>query len=219
MGIPTEFSPQQLPRHEYLAMIKSQFILHHDPGMAQKATEGIRPPLQDVFIDAMALAWIVNDSTAEVEISLTTKLDGSRFHDALLLAGFRLVHICPLQGNTKYFTPLETILRFGLAVFFCTLLGTMARKKAYSPLLARLIREEVAEKNPKELRSEGIQPALLWLLFLGRASVLESEDDDWLDTMILEIMKALKLETAEDLAQMLSLFPWIPVLHDAASGG
>jgi hypothetical protein len=175
----------------------------------------LREDLRESFVDTMVLARFVNVNVSEPQ--KRNSMDGFAFHDLLLLVGHRLIQICAL-GDSRQLKPLENCIHLGLLACLVTLMGSLAQRRPQYPLLASLIRTVARSDYFRQDADKEGRRALLWLLFMGRASVLTSADDEWLDGKILDAMKAGEIRTMENLSVVLSMFPWITVLHDRPPG-
>ncbi|RDW84262.1 hypothetical protein BP6252_01852 [Coleophoma cylindrospora] len=164
--------------------------------------------LQDLLIDMTNLAWLLNDASA----GYRPKVQGYAYHDALLQLGYRLVNMSPL-GGPRPSNRLENAVHLGLTAFFITLFCGLDYKMIKSPLLNDLASS--AAQEPFDGDQEN-QEVLLWLLFIGGASVFKQPDDAWLTPKTTQTMKNLDLHTWEDARQILVRFPWVSVIHDKA---
>jgi hypothetical protein len=111
----------------------------------------------------MSLAWLLNSSPGH-----GTKLDGYTFHDILILIGYRLIQICPLSGPRPA-SHLEGTLHLGLTAFMTTFMLGLGRKVPEFTLLSQLTRSAAQEHFDEDEES---QEVLLWMLFIGKPSVL-----------------------------------------------
>lgn len=164
--------------------------------------------LQNHVIDITSLAWLVNDAAA----GRRPKLNPKAFHDTLLLLGYHIVNFSPLGGPrpTNY---LENAIHLGLTMFITTFLQGLDYKMADGPLLYKLAFSAAQEryidnKEEKEL--------LLWILFIGAASVFKEPDNTWLIPKTRLILDFLCLDTWDDVYRTLVKFPWVHVTHDKA---
>ncbi|TVY48307.1 hypothetical protein LOCC1_G001955 [Lachnellula occidentalis] len=161
--------------------------------------------LLDLLIDITDFAWHLNDSSAEQR----PKLKFYAFHDIILLLGYRFIHISPL-GRPCLTSCLENALHLGLGAFIMTFLGGIDRKIADAPLLSELARSAAQGEFNDTPES---QEVLLWILFIGAASIFKQADDIWLIPKTAHTIHVLGLCTWEDVAEKLARFPWVDALH------
>ena len=152
----------------------------------------------------MSLALLLNSAEHK------KKLDGYTFHDILILMGYRLIHISPLLGP-RLASRIENALHLGLTAFMTTFLLGLGLTVPEFPLLSKLARS-AAQGNFDEDKEN--QEVLLWVFFIGRASIFREADDVWLIPRVTGTMLALGLHTWEDLSRTLSKFPWVSALHN-----
>lgn len=164
--------------------------------------------LQDLLIDTTGLARLLNDANA----GQLPKLDNYIFHDTILLLGYRLVHVSPL-GGPRPPSRLGNAVHLGLTAFVTTFLRKLDRTIPDIPLLSELVRSLAQEHFDDD---QEYQEVLLWLLFIGRASIFKEPDDVWLIPKTAQTMHALGLHTWEDVSRTLAIFPWVNALHDPA---
>ncbi|KAF2812783.1 uncharacterized protein BDZ99DRAFT_555576 [Mytilinidion resinicola] len=165
--------------------------------------------LQKLLAAMTDLAGLLNDASA----GRRPTLNAQKFHDTVILLGYRLVQISPL-GGPRPSNRLDNAVHLGLALFLMTLLRRLDRRIVEIPLLSQLARS-AAEENFDDGRES--QELLLWVLSIGGASVFTYTDDAWLAPKLLETTHALSLHTWEDVRRTVVKFPWINALHDNPS--
>lgn len=164
--------------------------------------------LQRLFVDLTSLAWRLNDART----GLQPKINDRIYYYTVLLHGYRLVNFSPLNGPRPT-SGLENAIHLGLTAFIMTLfLGFDFKIKDVS-LASDLARAAVQGQFDEE--QEG-QKLLLWVLFMGGASIFSQADDVWLNPKIASTMHALDLHTWQDVSQVLAKFPWVHATHDKA---
>jgi hypothetical protein len=80
-------------------------------------------------------------------------------------------------------------------------------------LVSDLARSVIQEQFDRERE---YQELILWLLFIIGASLSRQTDDAWSIAKTAETMQTLGLQTWEDVAQIVSKFPWVGAVHDNA---
>ena len=166
--------------------------------------DSIDPVLQDVFVDVSSLSWFLNGG-----LRGETILRPESFHHALISVGYRLIEINPLAGPRTLDT-LEHALHLGLFLFLKTFLKGLGRNDLKFSLLLDLARSVLQEYFDQDRKS---QELLLWMLFMGRASIFEEKDGVWLTPMVLKACVVLQIRKWEDILVILSKFPWVDAIH------
>lgn len=168
----------------------------------------LSPELQALLIDITTLGGLLNETT----VGHRPKLDGRSFHGTLVLIGYRLVSLYPL-AETRPTNRLENAIHLGLVAFIVTLLRGLDRRIMETPILSELARSVAQEPFDNEQEN---QEVLLWLLFIGGASIFKPPVDAWLISKTVQAMHSLGLHSWEDICQVLAKFPWVWALHNKA---
>ncbi len=163
--------------------------------------------LQDVLSDILTLAYLLNNHD-----KLLIRLNSYSLQDAVILVSYRLVRISPLAGPQPT-NDLESMLHLALTAFTTTIFLEFGSTPSKAPLLSALLRETAQRYLPDHTES---QKLLLWVSFMGRASVFIDLDEWWLIPKITRAAQALDLHTWADLRYELSQLPWIYLVHDHA---
>jgi hypothetical protein len=201
LGTATRFSIDDL-------MLGSRAILDYD---SQNTFAVVNTPLfdklsadlQELLLDIIALSWQLNViSTRRLQ-----KLNNYKFHDTIILLGYRLIDTSPLCG---FLPGLANAVHLGLAAFLLTFLRRLDYKVSEMPLLYKLITSAVRQIDEQESSQE----LLLWLLFIGNASIFTSADDLWILPIAKRTTKTLDLHTWQDVRHTLARWPWVNTLHD-----
>lgn len=164
--------------------------------------------LQGLLRDITGLASLLNDAGA----GHRPKLNGYELEDTLLVLGYRLVSICPL-GGLRPTSRLDNAVHLGLTAFMVTFLPRLDCRIADNPLLSNLARSAVQEHFGDEREN---QEVLLWILFIGGASVFKQSDETWLIPKAIRTLRALGLHAWEGVYETLAKFPWVDALHNKA---
>ncbi|KAI0876216.1 hypothetical protein GGS24DRAFT_248330 [Hypoxylon argillaceum] len=209
-GSPTRFSVGYVPGKVTLDWLREK---HKETGVDFLDTRNIiscvDENLRRVFEDISTLAWLVNDSAVH-----GIKVDDYDFHDVLLLLGYRLLNVRPLNTPIESTNKLEPLLHLGLVALIDMFFLPLGLKPD-GALLTRCIASATLEQHYDDKNS---QELLLWLLFTGKTSVLRAPDDDiWLMPKISHTASQLGLSTWHHVSQTLEKFPWVKVFaNDAA---
>ncbi|KAF7558905.1 hypothetical protein G7046_g5263 [Stylonectria norvegica] len=166
----------------------------------------LRPDLQTLLADIKYLSLLLNDANA----GRRPRLDSSRFHETVMLLGYRLVAV-NTTSEARSMGCLDSLVHITLMAYIVRLLVGLDRKSADNPLLSSVAR--LSAVKDEHLKS-GNGEALLWMLFTGRVSVFKGEDDVWLVPRAREIAASLGLRTWNDVRQVLTKFAWVEMLHD-----
>ncbi|KAI1305061.1 hypothetical protein F5Y03DRAFT_163162 [Xylaria venustula] len=203
LGSSTRFSPKCIPGKAALGWLREKYWetrteSHHAPVFAISEKEGFR----EVFEDMCVLAWLVNDNTVH---GIT--VNDYDFHNILLLIGYRLLNVQPLNTPIEDRDKLELLLHLGLAALMAKFFFTMGMKPPDVDLLYRYI-VSAALKHQYTSRDE--QERLLWLLFTGKSTLLINVDDDiWLIPEISRVTAQLGISTWDQVSRILQKFPWV----------
>lgn len=155
------------------------------------------------------MAWLLNEAAT----GRRPKLDGFLLHNSLIILGYRLLHISPLNGPRPN-KHIDNAVHLGLLAFIMTFLRGLDGTLPETTILSELVRSVAQSPFGNALE---MQELLLWVLFIGHNSVFAPLDDTWLIPKTTRTMHALGLHTWEDVAQVVARFPWVNALHDKAS--
>lgn len=210
-GSPTRFST-----HDVLAgsvgmlklseELRKQYTDTKFPMPNNQLLDCMSTDLQTLLTDVTDLAKILNEANTKAR----PRLIDLPFHDNLLLLGYRLVETSTL-GRPRPLNYVDNVVHLGLIAFILSFLRSYDLQIPHAPLLNHLICL-TAEVDLGEGQQK--QELLLWLLFIGSASVLGPVDYPWLIPKATEIIQALALQTWEDAVRILIQFPWVHPVHD-----
>jgi hypothetical protein len=208
-GSPTRFDVDRLPGSDAISWIRSRFDADQRHQVcAPRLLNQLRGDLQDILVDIMSVAWILNGGEECME-----RLDGYTFHNIVLVSGYRLIRISPL-GGPRLLSALENAIHLGLVAFIITFMHGIDRKTPYVPLHSMLLFSTAQVDFDKEECRE----ALLWTLFMGKASTNGKPDEmAWMVPKIRKIALLLNLDSWEDVSKRLSNFPWVDALHERSA--
>ncbi|KAL4910129.1 hypothetical protein BDW74DRAFT_173596 [Aspergillus multicolor] len=193
-----------------------------DPGIDSHLQMSLRADLWTIFSDMRSLAMLLNNADA----GHRQKLDAVGFHNTIMLLGFRLLHIGPLDTSTDSGTCpnssmsiLEEAVHLGLVAFLVTFLRGLDHRVADKPLLSsrlRLAIQKMSSAAEEGAGGEFMQRVLLWMLFIGAVVVFKPSDDEWLIPTTNNTMKALGLSSWDEVKKTSIRFPWVHAIHDRA---
>ncbi|KAL4918203.1 hypothetical protein BDW62DRAFT_210677 [Aspergillus aurantiobrunneus] len=136
------------------------------------------------------------------------KLGAEEFHNTIILFGYCLLQISPLNSSsesdaslTSNMNALEDAVHLGLIAFLVTFLRGLDHRIADQSLLSHRLRLAIqklllcVQEGPE---SQAVDNVLLWTLFIGTV----------------HCNQAVGLSTWENVKQVLANFPWVNALHD-----
>ncbi|KAL4785207.1 hypothetical protein BJX76DRAFT_189589 [Aspergillus varians] len=180
----------------------------------------LRADLRASFAEARCLAAMLNDAGA----GYRQRLGAEEFHNTIILLGYCLLHIGPLDHSSEpdaclmsSMSTLEGAIHLGLIAFLVTFLRGLDHRIADKPLLSHRLQltiQKLSLSVEAGQENQTVKSVLLWTLFIGAVVVFKPTDDEWLIPITNTAMKALELSTWEDVKQVLAGFPWVNALHD-----
>jgi hypothetical protein len=167
-------------------------------------TKLLSPDLQDVLSDILILACVLNNHE-----NVPMKLNAYSCQQIVILVSYRLIQISQL-ATPRLASDLENMIHLSLTAFTTTLFLGFGSAALKAPLLVKLLRELAQRFQAHDAETKKV---LLWVLFMGRASVFNDLGDWWIVPKIREIRIDLNLRTCEDVRNILSRFPWVDSVH------
>ncbi|KAI3325708.1 hypothetical protein HD806DRAFT_491062 [Xylariaceae sp. AK1471] len=208
MGSPTRFGAEYVPGETTMHCLRETYRGTRPDSVDTLpfipcSGEGLRAVLEEV----LTLAWLVNDSTVH-----GIRVNDYDFHSMLLLVGYHLLNVRPLNTPIGVTDTLELLLHLGLTALLTKFFVTLGLKPTDVRLLNRCISTAAKELHCDDKKA---QELLLWLLFTGKAAVFRDLDEDmWLIPKISQTAFQLGLSTWDDVSRILQKFPWIPVFEE-----
>ncbi|KAL2820354.1 hypothetical protein BJX63DRAFT_311578 [Aspergillus granulosus] len=179
--------------------------------------QNLRPDLWAIFADMRRLGMMLNGASAGRE----QKLDGVDVHCTIILLGYRLLQINPLDDALATVTSdLENVIHLSLLAFLVTFLTGLDHRILDKPILSRRLRlaiNKLSTSTNEGQEGQMVQSVLIWGLCIGSAAVFKYSEDEWLNPRTQTTMQALGLYTWEDTKKVLAGFPWVVALHDRAA--
>lgn len=208
LGLKTRYSTEVVADYATISKFRGSFEVDHsyissNPGFSWRLSADLR----DVLKEMMGLAWLLNTFSGH-----EAKLDGSAFNDKIILITYRLIQISPLCGQRPS-NSLENVLHLSLLACVTTIRLGFENQIPHFSLLSEMLRTACEGYTDKDKES---QEMFLWILFMGRSSVLRQQNDAWFISKIHETTLGLNILTWEDTLQSLSKFPWYNALHDTS---
>ncbi|KAI0441315.1 hypothetical protein F4803DRAFT_576687 [Xylaria telfairii] len=202
-GSPTKFDAECVPGKATLEWLRDKYRgcrvgSPNTPAFIAFVDQSLRR----VYDDISTISWLVNDNAVQV--------NDFDFHNLLLLVGYRLLKVRPLNAPIEATDKLELLLHLGLAALISMFFASLKPLDVMS--LRRCIVSAIREGN-YDYKEE--QELLLWLLFVGKTSVFRDKDQDiWLVPKISQVATQLDLFTWDDVFATLQKFPWVGVFLD-----
>ncbi|KAI2777906.1 hypothetical protein F4815DRAFT_495041 [Daldinia loculata] len=204
LGLPTRFSVDEVPGVSTLNWLRERLGTSQISGLlASQPFVQLNPRMKEVWADIMSLTWFLNESTDD-----SIKMDGYTYHDTLILIGYRLVHIRPL--NTDPTDSLENIIHMGLLMIMANFLLSLMHRLPELPLLRQKVGVLVQEEFTEDTENK---EAILWALFMAEITIFKRSEDEQLMQRIRQIVLSLGLQSWDDVCQIFIKFPWINSLH------
>ncbi|KAL4739302.1 hypothetical protein BDV11DRAFT_170216 [Aspergillus similis] len=182
--------------------------------------KSLRLSLWSTFSNMRRLADLLNNAGA----GCRRKLGAEEFHNTIMLLGYSLLHISPLNVSTgpgAYsmlgISPLEEVVHLGLIAFLVAFLRGLNQRIAENPLLSQRLRIAIEKLWPSVEggeESKFINRVLIWALFVGAIVVFKPSDDEWLIPTTNTAMNALGLSSWKGVKEALAGFPWVDAVHD-----
>ncbi|GAW13426.1 hypothetical protein ANO14919_028120 [Xylariales sp. No.14919] len=203
LGSPTRFSAECVPGKATLNRLHEKYRgAKADSPCLLTPIACANKDLLGVLEDVCTLAWLVNDDDVH-----GVRIDDYDFHDVLLLVGYRLLDVRPLNTPIEASDKIELLLHLGLVALMTKFFFTLGLKPPNVVLLNHCIVSAALERC-YDAGEE--QELLLWLLFTGKVSVLTGADEDiWLIPKISQIANQLDLGTWSLVSRTLQKFPWV----------
>ncbi|KAI8631850.1 hypothetical protein F5Y19DRAFT_377458 [Xylariaceae sp. FL1651] len=212
-GSPTRFSVEYVPGESTLGCLREKYR-HAQAASADRhscithVSEGLQKALEDIS----TLAWLVNDYDAH-----QIQIEDYDFHNVLLLVGYRILNVRPLNTPLEVTDKLELLLQLGLTALMTKFFVTLGLKQPDARLLNSCI---FSAAQLECYDSKEAQELLLWLLCTGNASMSKALNEEiWLIPKISEVTRRLELDLRswEDVLEILQKFPWVSVFQDEAA--
>ncbi|MBV36668.1 MAG: hypothetical protein CMP47_14640 [Rickettsiales bacterium] len=185
-----------------LTLATRGFFMNRTMGGLALRFNGLDPTLQQILVDLISIASLFNAGC---------RMDPHTLQEVVVSVGYRLIRFHPLCGPCLE-DKLSSAFHIGLTSLLTTLFLRLGGRRflRYSPVTERL--KEVIESG----LDEDDRDLMLWLLFIGRVSVLEGPDQDWIVPRIRQAVLSLGITSWAGVHRCILQFPWINALHDKA---
>jgi hypothetical protein len=171
-----------------------------------RTLNALHPVLQSVAKDAIVLAKRVNGSDDR-------ELHYREFQANVISICYRLLDLSSLNA-VVFNSTLDLSCYLGLTAFVVTIMLQFGNR--------RFLRQQLLEERLRAFLLDGNNfkrnsldnSLMLWLLFIGRLSVLEDGDEIWLLPRMAKEIDELGIEDLPGLFEQLTLYPWIDILYN-----
>jgi hypothetical protein len=210
-GTPTLFGsrPLSLPQPPYVGPLDDQMSCVTLP----HTLDGISPAIQFAMTEVLALCKSAGSA----------QLSAFQYQDLVISILQRLIHFAPLDGE-RPLHPLDDVCQVGLLAFMSTILNhTREKRPTCSTLLSDLL-WTCLDRLDVTTTYDQINDCLslhLWLVFIYAVSATDYEQCCDTGSSIARRIKVLTnlltIETWEDVAAHLNVYPWVVAIHDEPS--
>ncbi|KAH6654744.1 hypothetical protein BKA67DRAFT_536046 [Truncatella angustata] len=204
LGTPTKFSHADIPSDHIIKLLDNTT---HTLSSLWLSTVFAQVPedLREITFEIFKLAQSINAHTSSAQ-----KIDGDLFHDVIIFLGYRLNAINPLSAP-PISHGLSDMLCLGLQSFMASFFAGLNRKMPSLPKLSARIKSVAVEPSHT---SQSWHKLRLWMLFIGRTTILKQCEDSWVLPDIITSIRYLGISSPGGLQETLSQFPWVNLLHD-----
>ncbi|KAL3462959.1 hypothetical protein BJX64DRAFT_276862 [Aspergillus heterothallicus] len=179
--------------------------------------QSLRSELWAIFADMRRLGMMLNDAGT----GHRQKLDGIDLHCSIILLGYQLLQINPLdEASVTPMTDVESVIHLSLLAFLVTFLTGLDHRILDKPLLSYRLQSSIEKLSTgidAGRESQKAQSVLMWSLCIGSAAVFKYSEDEWLNLSTQSIMEVLGILAWDDTKRALTGFPWVDALHDRAA--
>lgn len=192
----------RLEEIRFTARYPQNYTAPHLPVAFQNLQHTLRSIANDVF----SLADVLDRSSPQ------NKMGPVAFQETLLALCYRLLQPGPFS-SPYHGSTLDYGCQMGMIAFLTTLMFQFGRRRLlHHEALSSRFRSFVQGYHQDISNQEGL---LLWLLFIGRLSILSTSDDKWLIPRIAQEVGNAGIVEWAGLREALARFPWIASLHSA----
>ncbi|KAI1803530.1 hypothetical protein F4811DRAFT_562433 [Daldinia bambusicola] len=206
LGSPTLFGVDELPSTATIDWLRKRFGTSRMSALLTLPLfMRLNPHMREIWIDIMNLTSFLNESDND-----GIKMDGYEYHDTLILIGYRLVHIRPLDKDSCDGWK-ENSIHLGLLMLMANFFLSILHQLPDLPLLRQRIEALVLEEFIGDKEEEEV---LLWILFMAGITIPQLTEDGHFMRRISKVTISLNLQIWDDVHQILSKFPWIKAIHE-----
>ncbi|KAI1443620.1 hypothetical protein F5Y02DRAFT_200806 [Annulohypoxylon stygium] len=209
VGTSTQFDAKQVPGADTIDWLRQGLGEPQTHYLLRELHNLERPndPLHDVFVDISSLAWFLNRNTEN-----GIKLDVDRYQNAVILIGYRLIHINPLSAPSLP-NRFDNATYIGLLLFMASFLLSLSHRHPDLPILCKLT-ATLAHQNLTVTDDGEMEDLLLWVLFLAGISVFRKMDP-WLVQRTQQIVRSSHLRSWDEVRRVFSRrsLPWVDSVH------
>jgi hypothetical protein len=143
-------------------------------------------------------------------INDTSRLDPIDFSERAFILIHNLIDFAPLQG-VRPSSATNDLLQLSLLAIMTTALPNYTADDLRYELLAKLLQGAIERYVATTMEQCKL---LLWSVFVGRVSVLNSDHDTWVIPLLTGILRRLEIGSWDQLRPILGGYCWIHVTHD-----
>jgi hypothetical protein len=114
--------------------------------------------------------------------------------------------------DTQPISETDKLWQLGLTAFLTTLLMEFNRHSSDYEHLSESLRVAIHHFSDTSVQSKRL---LMWCIFIGSVSALNVGGEELLRTLLVETCEPGHLYTWTEVRDVLNLFPWVGILHDA----
>jgi len=204
-GLYPRFYIDELP-HEVIQSPLYQTVDQNELLNLLDSSHVFDPELRFIIADLMNICRFFN-----VDRKYFQLLEPYAFQEIWISLSYRLLHHCPLKGGRPE-SASENAWQFSILAFITTFLFQKGRSLRLSyGLLAGSLRTAIDYTLTNDSIAES---TMLWFLFMGGISVLESPDTIWLSSKIKTSLANLGIDNWLAARDEIKKHPWIDVIHD-----
>lgn len=163
---------------------------------------GLPCDLREIFLDVMALCYLMNHEIQPSSLDLVT------YQDILLSVFYRLLRLRSLNEARQIFDE-YAVIHFGLVLFAMTVLLHHGARKVIDFHLASECLQHILDNS----RLYNDDDSMLWLLVIGG---IWTSDTQWISLQSSQLLKHTSCTSWTNVKARLVKYPWIRVLHDKA---
>jgi hypothetical protein len=160
---------------------------------------------------------MLSDVTAFINslntISKLSRLDPLDFSEQAFQLIHRLIEFAPLQGKRPR-NPLDDLVQLTLLAIMTASLPNYTTVELRYELLAKQLKRAIMRYAAT---TDSDSELLLWAIFVGRVSILHSDQDKWIAPVLLLVVQQARIHSWPQIRRILGGYCWIHVLHDAVA--
>ena len=160
------------------------------------------PYLQDILLDALDIADVLNDFVGDGHLGLIT------FQEIVVSICSRLIHFRPLKSDMPL-SLVEAAYHTGLVIYTMSLFLQHDSRRIMDYDLVTVRLKEVLD-SVQELDDD----LALWLMCLGGIWLTDDPNRAWLSPMISQFTRTTEIDNWQEVHDRVSKLPWIKAVHE-----